>query len=100
MTIVNDMVQDNTGSLAVSPTDMIDNVPWRVIPATAIAAGIFYGIEQLNAGVAKALAALAFVTAFVSSIDQSTTSLKYHSPPLGTLLKITGDTSGASFNRG
>jgi hypothetical protein len=93
MTAINGMVQDQTGSLNIPPTAMIDNIPWRVIPATAIAAGIFFGIEQVNASVAKGLATLAFFTAFtymkpLASNTWQTDSGK--SNPLGTLLKMTG----------
>lgn len=100
MTIANEMIQDNMGNLATTDTALIDNIPWRVIPATAIAAGIFYGIEQINSGVATGLAALAFVTAFITSSHASTNPNTYsHSSPLGTLLKLVGDKStGEHFN--
>lgn len=109
MTIVNNMVQDDTGNVAIPATTMLDNVPWRVIPATAIAAGIFYGIEQLNSGVATVLAGLAFFTAFTvpeyDIVDQfgnrtGQTSSSHKSSPLGTLLKITGNPGGSSLQRG
>jgi hypothetical protein len=109
MTMVNDMVQDDSGSLNVPATAMVDNIPWRVIPATAIAAGIFYGIEQMNASVAKALAALAFVTAFTlpkyDIVDQfgnatGAMSQTKKTSPLGTLLKVTGNPGGAVFIKG
>lgn len=101
MTIANDIVQDSGGNLNVPASAMMDNFPWRVIPATAIAAGIFYGFEQINASAAKAIAALAFFTAFVIpkydvvDIYGNTTGQKPQdarkSSPLNTLLKITGN---------
>lgn len=103
MTGVNGMVQDASGNINIPATTMIDNIPWRVVPATAIAAGIFYGLEQMNASVAKGLAALAFFTAFayikpISTTGWQTASGK--SNPLGTLLKITGiDTLGGGYLR-
>lgn len=109
MTMLNDMAQDDSGNLNVPVPTMIDNIPWRVIPATAIAAGIFYGIEQMNASVAKGLAALALFTAFISSrfdiVDQfgnstGTLSQSKKTSPLGTLLKITGNPGGAVYIRG
>lgn len=108
MTIANDMVQDTTGGLNVPVSAMMDSFPWRVIPATAIAAGIFYGFEQINAGAAKAIAALAFFTAFVipkyDVVDMygNTTGQKAQdsnkSSPLDTLLKITGN-PGAYYTK-
>lgn len=109
MTIINDMVQDDSGNIAIPATTMMDNIPWRVVPATAIAAGIFYGIEQVNASVAKGIAALAFFTAFVvpnyDLVDQfgNKTGQQTHThatSPLGTLLKITGNPGGSQFIKG
>lgn len=101
MTMANDVVQDNSGSLNVPASAMMDNFPWRVIPATAIAAGIFYGFEQINASAAKAVAALAFFTAFVipkydvvdmyGNVTGAAPSDSHKSSPLDTLLKITGN---------
>jgi len=101
MTMANDMLQDSNGGLNVPVSSMMDNFPWRVIPATAIAAGIFYGFEQVNASAAKAIAALAFFTAFVipkyDVVDMygNPTGAKpadgKKSSPLDTLLKVTGN---------
>jgi len=101
MTMANDMLQDSNGGINVPVSAMMDNFPWRVIPATAIAAGIFYGFEQVNASAAKAIAALAFFTAFVipkyDVVDMygNPTGAKpadsKKSSPLDTLLKITGN---------
>ena len=101
MTMANDMLQDSNGGINVPLSAMMDNFPWRVIPATAIAAGIFYGFEQVNASAAKAIAALAFFTAFVipkydvvdmygNPIGAKPADSK-KSSPLDTLLKITGN---------
>lgn len=107
--MANDVVQDSSGSLNVPASAMMDNFPWRVIPATAIAAGIFYGFEQINASAAKAIAALAFFTAFVvpkyDVVDKfgrqsgiQPTDAK--TSPLGTLLKITGNPGGSMYIKG
>lgn len=43
-------------------TDVLAHINWRVIPATAIAAFLFSGLEKLNAPAAKILAAMVVVT--------------------------------------
>jgi hypothetical protein len=109
MTMVNDIVQDGSGNLNVPASAMMDNFPWRVIPATAIAAGIFYGFEQVNASAAKGLAALAFLTAFIAPrydiVDQfgNQTGVQPRdakTSPLGTLLKVTGNPGGSMYIKG
>jgi hypothetical protein len=108
MTMANDIVQDESGSLNVPASAMMDNFPWRVIPATAIAAGIFYGFEQVNASAAKGLAALAFLTAFIAPrydiVDQfgrqTGQPRDAKTSPLGTLLKVTGNPGGSMYIKG
>ena len=100
--MANTMVQDEHGGLNVPATTMIDNIPWRVIPATAIAAGIFYGLEQMNAGLAKTLAALAFITSFALRRPdyQGWPANAGRRTPLETLLKTTGISSDGTFGTG
>jgi hypothetical protein len=43
-------------------TDVLAHINWRLIPATAITAVAFAGIEHINAGFARALAYLALLT--------------------------------------
>jgi hypothetical protein len=43
-------------------TNVLKGINWRVIPATAIAAFMFSGLENVNAQVAKGLAAMALLT--------------------------------------
>ena len=43
-------------------TNVLTGINWRVIPATAIAAFMFSGLESVNPQIAKGLAALALVT--------------------------------------
>jgi hypothetical protein len=97
MTMINDMVQDSRGDINIPATAMIDNIPWKVIPATAIAAGLFYGLEQVNASVAAGLAALAFMTAFIVPVYNGN---DVKTSPLGTLLKISGNQNGRQFIKG
>ena len=85
-----------------------DKLNWKIVPATAIAAAIFFGLEQVNADVAKALATLVFITAFFGGDVLNNPNYKsgsvdakgYHSgnlTPLGTLLRATGN-AGKSSN--
>lgn len=87
MTIANDAL---TGDKPLSQA--ADNIEWKVVPATLVAAGIFYAIEQANPTLAKGLAALAFFTAFVGGdtlIRPELTGGK-KTTPLGTLMGIFG----------
>jgi len=103
MTIANDALQ-NDAPLSTA----VGRINWKIVPATAIAAAIFYGFSQINEEVAKGLAWLAFITAFVGGDVLSNPNYKsgsvdsqgYHSgnlTPLGTLLKVTGN-QGKSSN--
>lgn len=81
MTIANDALQNDAPM-----TTVVDRINWKVIPATAIAAGIFYVFEQINAPVGKGLAWIVFVTALMggeSYFALGQTKLT----PMGTLLK-------------
>jgi hypothetical protein len=82
MTIANDALQNDAPL-----TTVVDRINWKVIPATAVAAGIFYAIEQINGPFGRGLAWVAFVTAFMGGesyfgIGQTKLS------PMGTLLKV------------
>lgn len=89
MTLANDYYQNHN---TVDPTRPVaSQINWKVIPATAIAAGIFYGFEQVNAKVATALAVVIFVTSFAFSSPLPVAgSGKDTLSPLGSLLDITG----------
>lgn len=92
MTIANDALQGNAPLTTVA-----DRINWKVIPATAVAAGIFYGFEQINEKVAVGLAAVAFITAFAGFIPGYETSSFYQgggrTSPLGTLMSAFGQSS-------
>lgn len=92
MTIANDALQGNAPLTTVA-----DRINWKVIPATAVAAGIFYGFEQINEKVATGLAAVAFITAFAGFLPGYQTSGFYQgggkTSPLGTLLSAFGQQS-------
>lgn len=109
MTLANEFLQ-NQGP--VDPTAPVaSKVDWKIIPATAIAAVIFFGIEQLSAPVAKGLAYLTFFTAFVGGdlLDSKYATRTVPDPnhpgqviekqgfttPMGTLLKTFGFTAGS-----
>lgn len=46
-------------------TNVLKGINWRVIPATAIAAFMFSGLESVNEQIAKMLAGLALLTTLV-----------------------------------
>lgn len=83
MRIANHAIQLNQPLSTVA-----DKIDWKVIPATAIAAGIFYGLESGFGNAAKLLALLAFFTSFITPDHQIGGNLA--TSPLGALLKITG----------
>jgi hypothetical protein len=92
MTLINQPLSQNQPLSTVA-----DKINWKIIPATAIAAGIFYGLEQVAPTFAKGLAALAFFTAFVAPhagltiIDpQSRNANVVVDSPLTTLLVLSG----------
>ena len=85
MTLANEAFQGDQPLSAAA-----DNVNWRVVPAAAVAAGIFYGLEQVNSTVAKGLAWLVFLTAFVGGDTLTRPELQDQTTPLGTLLKTFG----------
>jgi hypothetical protein len=94
MTLINDAIQQPQSAGRPDPfikggdANIIDNVDWKIIPATAIAAGIFWGLEQGNASVAKGLAMLAFFTALIVPI-RPVNGEDWKLSPLGTLLQVT-----------
>jgi len=87
MTIANDAL---TGDKPLS--EAADNIQWKVVPATLVAAGIFYALEQANSGLAKGLAWLALFTAFVGGDTLGRPELTggKKTTPLGTLMEVFG----------
>lgn len=83
MTLTNEFVQSKTSTNPNHPIASVVN--WKVIPATAIAAGIFYGFDQVNSRIATALAAAAFITAFAFIAPNGGGT-----SPLGTLMTMSG----------
>lgn len=95
MTLGNDFLQSQATPDPKAPVASLVN--FRVIPATAIAAGIFYVLEQASPVVAKGLAAIIFFTAFAfpaehSGFFQGSTGQKLS--PLQTLLSMSGISVG------
>lgn len=95
MTAANDALQNNA-SLASAA----DTINWKVVPATAIAAGIFFGLSQINEPIATGLAWLTFLTAFIGGDKYLGLRKPGQTAPLGTLLKVTGYGSGTKTDRG
>lgn len=94
MTLANEYVQASGTPDPAHP--VASQVNWKVIPATAIAAGLFYGLEQVNEKVAVALAGLVFVTSFLFSQPALTyipgVQQKDKTSPVGTLMTLVGVT--------
>lgn len=91
MTLGNDFLQSQAPPDPKAP--VASQVNFKVIPATAIAAGIFYLLEQASPSIAKGLAWIAFATAFAfpaehSGFFEGSTGAKQ--TPLQTLLSMTG----------
>lgn len=90
MTIANEAMQGDQPLSSAS-----DRIDWRVVPATFVAAGIFYAIEQANSTWAKGLAWLAFFTAFVGGdtlFRPDVNDPGKTTTPLGTLMQVFGYT--------
>lgn len=62
MTLGNELLQAKSTPDPKAP--VASEVNFRVIPATAIAAGVFYMLEQASEPIAKSLAWIVFFTAF------------------------------------
>lgn len=90
MTLGNDFLQAQAPADPNAPGNVAARVNFRVIPATAIAAGLFYLFEQASAPVAKGLAWIVFATAFAFPAENWTGASMHASSPLGTLLSMTG----------
>lgn len=89
--MANDFLQSQNPPDPKAP--VASQVNFRVIPATAIAAGIFYVLEQASAQVAQGLAWIIFVTAFAFPAEhagffEGSTGNKMS--PLQTLLSMSG----------
>jgi hypothetical protein len=92
MTLANEFLQSQNPPDPKAP--VASQVNFRVIPATAIAAGLFYILEQASAPIAKGLAGIVFLTAFAfpaeswyMPVGQTKTP---HLSPLGTLMQVSG----------
>jgi hypothetical protein len=71
---------------------MAGEIDWKIVPATAFAAGVFYGLEQAFGKAAVGLAWLAFFTAFMTGYTPSggIPGINLTTSPLGTLMNIFG----------
>lgn len=68
ITIINDALPalaSTTVDPAQQEKDVLANINWRVIPATAVAAVIFAGLEGVNATLAKGLAGVVLLTTLI-----------------------------------
>jgi hypothetical protein len=95
MTLGNDFLQSQNPPDPKAP--VASQVNFRVIPATAIAAGLFYILEQASAPIAKGLAWIIFAVAFAFPAEHSgfyTDSSGFKLSPLQTLLSMTGTKVG------
>lgn len=97
MTLANEALNGNQPLSSAA-----DKVNWKVVPATLVAAGIFYGLEQAIGDAAKALAWLVFFTAFVGGDALQNPDLNWfgqsHTTPLGTLMEVFGLSNSTIFN--
>jgi len=100
MTLGNDFLQ---AQAPVDPTAPVaSKVNFRVIPATAIAAGFLYLLEQASPPVAKSLAWIAFFTAFAFPAEYSGffEGAATKMSPLQTLLSLTQGSTQTAHNYG
>lgn len=92
MTLANDFLQSQNPPDPKAP--VASQVNFKVIPATAIAAGLFYLFEQASAPIAKGLAWIIFATAFAFPAEHqgffAGTTGGTKMSPLQTLLSMTG----------
>lgn len=90
MTLGNDFLQ----AQASDPTQPVaTRVNFRVVPATAIAAGLFYVFEQGVPQIAKGLAWIVFAVAFAFPAEHSgffAGAIGNKTTPLQTLLNVAG----------
>lgn len=63
--------------------DAFKTVNWRIIPATAVAALVFAGLEQISQPFAKGLAALVLVVAVVVPFGNAPSPIENASKALG-----------------
>lgn len=64
-------------------TDVIGHINWRLIPATAVGALLFAGIERVNGTMGRGLAWLALVTALFVQTGSSPSPLQRLADALG-----------------
>lgn len=88
ITLVNEAV-----SVPFTPgnTNVLKGINWRVIPATAIAAFMFSGLEAVNAQAAKGLAAIALISTFLVSYGNNP-------PPAVNIANALGYKGGATVH--
>jgi hypothetical protein len=67
-------------------TSVVKSINWRVIPATAVAALIFAGIEQVNGQLGRGLAYIALVTTLIVPLGTTESPIEH----LVTLMGYTG----------
>jgi hypothetical protein len=90
ITLANDMLQDDQP--LTSPASKTN---WRVIPATAVAAIAFAGIQNINKQLGVGLAWVALATTLLAPFGTN----KAEMAPLSTLAKLMGY-SGAPIYKG
>lgn len=95
MTVANDAFQHNAPLSSIS-----DTINWRVVPATAVAAGVFFGLSQINEPMATGLAWLTFLTAFIGGDKYLGLRRPGETAPLGTLTRTLGYSTGTKTDRG
>lgn len=64
-------------------TNVLGSINWRVIPATAVAAIMFAGLEQINATFAKGLAGIVVVTTLLHPFGTDTSLVTKLSEMMG-----------------
>jgi hypothetical protein len=85
-------------------TNVLKGINWRVIPATAIAAFMFSGLESVNPQAAKGLAALALVTTLLVGMGNAPAPAANIAKALGygsgnTSASVVGPNSGVTITR-
>lgn len=67
----------------VKHTPLFQDFPWRIIPATAIAAISLAGLEQLSVPLGKGLAILALLTVFIWPVSNAKSPIENATAMLG-----------------
>lgn len=58
-------------------TDVLKAINWRVIPATAVAALLFAGLDSVNHGVAVGLAAVALIAVLLTRLGKGPSPVEH-----------------------